>query len=352
MKEKTFLDQARETLLKCLKEVPFLRIGTSRESGGIGRADLRLQVKTPTGRCTLLVEVKSVGQPRIVREATNQLLRFKSESPGAYGIIMAPYISPQAAEICVKDGFGYADLAGNCRLSFDQVFISKEGKENPFSRKRDLRSLYSPKAERVLRVLLSAPGRWWKVQPLAKAADVSLGQVSNVKKLLSDREWIKSGDEGFWLIAPAKLLEEWEERYDFSRNTVRDFYTLRPTAEVERLLAEDCERNAVRYALAGFSSAARYAPMVRYQRAMAYILDGIEEVAPRLDLKPVTSGANVSLIAPYDDGVLNGAETKDAAKITSPLQTYLDLRQMKGRGEEAAEFLKQQVMQPTWPVND
>jgi hypothetical protein len=125
----------------------------------------------------------------------------------------------------------FQHLAGNCLLSFDQVFISKEGKRNPFARKRDLRSLYSPKAERVLRVLLSAPGRWWKVQPLAKEAGVSLGQGFNVKKLLVDREWVEIGDNGFRLTDPAKLLSEWEENYDYRHNAVRGFYTPRPATD-------------------------------------------------------------------------------------------------------------------------
>jgi hypothetical protein len=46
-----------------------------------------------------------------------------------------------------------------------------------------------------------------------------------------------------------------------------------------------------------------------------------------------------------DDGVLYGAEMKGDARVTSPVQTYLDLRQIKGRGEEAADFLKQQVIE-------
>lgn len=310
---------------------------------------MRLRVETPAGSRAVIVEVKDLGQPRIVRDAVNQLARFTGNIPNAYGVIMAPYISPAAAEICRQEGMGYADLAGNCWLCFDQVFISKEGKENPFARKRDLRSLYSPKAERVLRVLLSAPARWWKVQPLAKEAGVSTGQSFNVKKLLLDREWMETGDEGFRLTDPGKLLAEWEENYDFRRSTVREFYTLRPIAEFEGLLAETCAKTKSTYALAGFSSAARYAPMVRYQRAMAYLTGNIDDVAERLELKPVTSGANVSLIAPYDDGVFYGAETRGGAKLTSPVQTYLDLRQLKGRGEEAADFLKQQVIQPSWP---
>lgn len=350
MKNETIEKQAKETLLECLRDVPFLDIEA--ESGSRnGKADFKLQAKTPSGTRLLLVEVKSIGQPRIVRDAVNQLSRDKSEFPNAYGIVMAPYISDQAAEICLKDGFGYADLAGNCRISFDQVFISKEGKENRFSRKRDLRSLYSPKAERVLRQLFSAPIRSWKMQLLAREAGVSLGQVANVKRLLLEREWIKSGRDGFQLIAPDKLLAEWSENYDFGRSSVREYYSLLSAANLESRLADYCEQKKVRYALGGFSGAARYAPMVRYQRAMAYVSGNIDEIASQLELKSVASGANISLVDPYDDGVFNGAEIKDGVKVTSPLQAYLDLCGIKGRGEEAAEFLKEKVMQPTWPMN-
>ncbi len=41
-------------------------------------------------------------------------------------------------------------------------------------------------------------------------------------------------------------------------------------------------------------------------------------------------------------------------KVQSPAKeagVSLDLRQIKGRGDEAADFLKQQVIQPSWPEN-
>jgi hypothetical protein len=127
MKEITLMDRAREALLECLEGVPFLRV-EKEFKGANERSDLCLRVKTPGGKSTLLVEVRKVDQPRVIHEATNQLLRFKNELPGAYGVVMAPYISPQAAEICLKKGFGFADLAGNCRLSFGQVVIEKKGR--------------------------------------------------------------------------------------------------------------------------------------------------------------------------------------------------------------------------------
>lgn len=351
MKETAMVEKAKKALLECLREVPFLRVQTVADEPRQADVDLLLEVNLGTRPTRLMVEVKTIGQPRIVRESINRLFRSKADYPDAYAVFVAPYISPQAAEICTKDGIGYLDLAGNCRLCFDQVFISKEGKPNAMAEKRDLRSLYSPRAERVLRVLLANSSKAWKVQPLAEEAKVSVGQVFNVKKLLADREWISAGDEGFLLTEPAKLLAEWEANYDPGRNEMKEYYSMRPIAELERLLGMACENQEIPYALAGFSSAARYAPMVRYQKAMAYVGENINGVALALELKSVTSGANVSLIVPYDEGVLYGAEKMGGTQVTSAIQTYLDLKQLKARGEEAAEFLKQQVIQPKWPAS-
>jgi len=72
---------------------------------------------------------------------------------------------------------GKARLSRSCRqlpMTFGQVYIEQTGMPNPFAEKRDLRSLYSPKAARVLRVLLTDPRKAWRVQPLAKEAAVSL----------------------------------------------------------------------------------------------------------------------------------------------------------------------------------
>jgi len=65
-------------------------------------------------------------------------------------------------------------------------------------------------------------------------------------------------------------------------------------------------------------------------------------------MKPVESGANVILIAPYDEGVFWSAELINGIKVANPVQVYLDLKQLSGRGEEAADFLFQEVLSPRW----
>ena len=187
-------------------------------------------------------------------------------------MLVAPFLSPRAAEICAEEKIGHVDLSGNCLLSFGQVYIERKGSPNLFAQKRDLRSLYSPKAERVLRVLLSAPHGFWKLQKLADEAQVSMGQVSNVKKILSDLEWIEPEHGRIQLIKPIDLLSEWAANYDSKRNVVRDYYTLKKPHEFEADLAELCTQRRIEYALTGFSAAARLAPAVRYQRAIAYVI--------------------------------------------------------------------------------
>ena len=349
-KSSNFDIEAKSALISCLEKVPFLaaeEIVSEFGSDGI-RPDILVKVSCQEKEQVLVVEFRKNGQPRMARDAVNQLQRYLNKVPGAYGVFVAPYISPAAAEICKLDEVGYLDLSGNCRICFDSIYVEQQGRPNLFAKKRDLRSLYSPKAERVLRVLLSNPNKTWKTVELADEARVSLGQISNVKKLLLDREWVDVKKQGFLLIEPEQLLEGWKENYSFRRNKTRDLYSIKSTAETESDISEFCRRKKLTFAFTGFSGAARFAPSVRYNRAMAYVEETIEDMLTDLSLKEVSSGANVSLFTPYDDGVYYGSRDVNGSRVVSPVQAYLDVTGFRGRGEEAAQALLDQVIRPSW----
>jgi hypothetical protein len=334
---------AERILRGVLERIPFVKIESFQKNKEGG--DLSVRLRLDSKKQTLVVEAKNNGQPRMARDAVNQLLRYRNLYPNAYFIFMAPYISPQAAEVCAKDGVGFLDFAGNCKLAFGRVYIEQTGKPNPFRTRRDLVSLYSPKSSRVLRVLLNNPGRSWKMQDLADEARVSLGQVANVKKLLLDREWIA---DGFSLNEPGRLLEEWADFYSYRKNEVGNFFSLKNISDIETDLAKACRGKDIEYALTGFSGAARFAPAVRYNRVMAYVSATSEDLGSFLDLKEVSIGANVMLLGPYDEGVFYGSRVMDDIMIASPVQIYLDLKSYKGRGEEGAEVLLREVIKPKW----
>ena len=351
MKPEELEEEAAKALRTALNEIAFAQIVEMRGPRDRSEAavDWLARLRLPDHDLWVLAEVKSTGEPRLARDAVNQILRDQTGFPGAYGVFIAPWVSPRAAEICREAGIGYVDLAGNCRLTFNTVHIEKTGNPNPFSEKRDLRSLYSPKAARVLRVLLHSPRRPWKLQALADEAQVSLGQVHKVKSLLADREWLRPDPEGIVLSKPAELLAEWSQNYSYRRNDVRQYYTMESPGEAENSLTTTCTKLGIRYALAAFSAAARFAPFVRYQRAYAYVQEeGSEELVIAMRMKEVPSGANLTLLVPYDEGIWYGVKETAGANVTSEIQTYLDLHSMHERGEEAASFLLQQVINPLW----
>jgi Transcriptional regulator, AbiEi antitoxin, Type IV TA system len=336
---------AIQAIKTCIKEVPFLKISKVSKASNSLSPDLRIEVDFNQRHITILAEYKNNGQPRIARQAVYQIKDWLFNRHGDYGVFIAPYISADAAAICKNAGIGYLDLEGNCLLSFDTIYIHREGKPKPSVQRREYRSLYSTKAERILRVLLSQPKKTWTTESLAEAAQVSYGQVSNVKKLLTNREWLTPNNIGIQLSKPDKLLDEWSEQYRFSRNKTMEFYALTEVVDTEDQLAKACRKKGIRYAFTAFSGASRIAPAVRYQRVNAYIDGNIEVLIKSLDWKLVPSGANVNLLVPYDEGVFYGMREITDAFIATPVQIYLDLLNYRGRGQEAADAIKKAIIQ-------
>jgi len=353
VKEEAIEQEAADELVAALREIPFLSTADIRRASARGdsRIDFILTIRSGAKERRLVCQVKPGGQPRVAREACLELVDYTRSDKRDYPVFIAPYISPDAAAICEDYQVGYFDLAGNCRLVFDRVYIRREGFPNPSVQKRDLRSLYSPRAERVLRVLLTAGKRNWRMQELADEAEVSLGQAANVKGLLLDREWIETNTDGLRLRsfkdAVLPLLTEWAGQYRAERNAASEYYSLKSIPQTEAELAEAANAK-VRLAFTGFSGAVRFAPAVRYQRISAYILGNRASLVRRMGLKPVPSGGNVALIEPYDEGVFYGTRAVEGAPVVSPVQLFLDLMQIKGRGEEAASAILEEAIRPQW----
>ena len=345
MKNKTDDTAAIQAIRACMEEIPFLQVMDVSSEVSSSGLDFRIEVIVSNQPLTILAEYKNSGQPRLARQAVYQIKDWLANRQGVYGVFVAPYISPDTAAICKEAGIGYIDLADNCLLSFETIYIHREGKPNSLTQRRELRSLYSPKAERILRVLLSQPQKKWKTEILAEAAQVSFGQVSNVKKLLADREWLTPNSVGIQLVNPSTVLDEWAEQYRFRRNQIRDFYALTEVAESEYQLAEVCRQEGIRYALTAFSGAARLAPTVRYQRAIAYVDGDLDILTASLGWKPVPSGANINLLVPYDQGVFFDSREFGGVQVVTPVQIYLDLQNYRGRGQEAAQAIRKVLVQ-------
>ncbi|MEX1233193.1 MAG: type IV toxin-antitoxin system AbiEi family antitoxin [Planctomycetaceae bacterium] len=262
--------------------------------------------------------------------------------PDGVLLICAPYISPRVAELCREHDINYLDAAGNCRIVAPGLFIQISGRPNVSPRPQGIVDPFSRKSSRIVRTMLAHPTNGWQVQELAEAADVSIGLVSKVKSRLIEDAYIEERSRRLFLRDPAQLLKAWVDQYHphIKRWTL---FSMLKTPEIETRLAEWCRDHAMTYALTQLSAAWRYSPMVRYDRTVAYI-DNVATSEPHrksllnsIDAREVDTGSNCTLWLTDDPATFDDAIEIDGVKVVSPLQLYLDLKKLSGRGEEAAQ---------------
>ncbi len=316
--------------------------------------DLIAVVKTTDKKeYKFLFEVKQHGHPLHARTAALQLKRYIERKENHYGVLAATYISEKSMQICREYEIGFIDLAGNCLLSFDKIYIFIEGRKNIYKRKGTLKSIFSGKSEQVLRVLLSDTKKEWFVNELSKEANVSIGHTSNIKKLLLDYEYLKyietSKKSKFIVNNPEALLKDWSKNYSYRKNTIRNFYSLENIETLERKLVNYLEDNRLSYALTLASGSSKVAPFLRYNRVYCYLnKDDIHQITKDMKLKEVSSGPNLTFLEPYDTAVFYDLQDIQGTKVVSDIQLYLDLQSYKGRGEEAADFLLEKRIKVKW----
>ena len=341
------INTANKYVEDCLSDISFIKLIKNNASLNDLNSDYTFCIETPLGLKKLYVEIKTNGQPRFARTLIDKLSLLKEESKN-YWIFVAPFISEKTGQMLRRSGIGFVDFAGNCHISFEGVHIQKEGKKNPFLTKRQFKSLFRLKASRILRVLLSNPNRYWKIEQLAKAAHVSTGHVYNIKEELLNREWAKFDNKGMKLYEPEKILREWCKEYQTETKSHFNFYSLLAPSEFENRIKKVCNDLKVQYALSGLAGAFRLAPFVRYHRVTIYLENKVNEFAQSMDLKAVTSGENVTIIRPIDDSVFYDMRNIGEAPVVSPIQLYLDLHMLGDRGKEAADHIFKEVIKPQW----
>jgi hypothetical protein len=313
---------------------------------GAQRADIVLRFKVGTDDKVLVVDIASQGQPRQIREVISRLEAARRELPAGYPVAVADYVSPQSAALLRGGGFGYLDLSGNCHLSFDNVLIDREGKPNLRPSNRPLKSLFAPRATRVVRVLLVDPQHAWRLEELAKAADVSLGHSHNVIKRLEELSWVERGDDQRMRITkPGDLLDAWVDEYSHRRSDVASFNS--PERVTRRLAGEIvrvAEAEGRRVALTMHAGAALVAPQARFPVIHCYVDGSPEAVARALGLQPAEQDGTVHLITPYDAGVFYAPIVKGGLPVVCLPQLYADLYHYERRGRTQATHLRQEAM--------
>ncbi len=314
---------------------------------GSQTADVVVRFRLGEQEHLLVLEVCSLGQPRQIRAAVTRLGEIRRELPAAYPLAVAVYIGPQSARILRANGLGYLDLSGNCYLAFDNVLIEKEGKRNIRPSTRPLRSLFAPRATRVVRVLLTDPGHTWRLEELARAAEVSLGHSHNVVKRLEELAWVERDDrQRIRLTKPTDLLENWGESYSYRDNDALSYFV--PERASRKLMADVAGAATAagrRYAFTLNAGLSLVAPHSRIAAVHCYLEGDPTPVASALGLRPATeTEGTLHLLAPSDPGVFHRTLEKSGLKVVCVPQLYVDLLRYERKGAEQAEHLRREAM--------
>lgn len=270
-------------------------------------------------------------------------------------VLAAPHISPRMAELCEKNGWSWFDLAGNCRLVLSgALYIERTGIAPVHKRPKPKANLGTAASGRVLLALLAPQkaGATWTQTALQKYCEpgVSIGLVNKVVTHLREEAWLEQLDDGTFRVKDAVgLLEVWGKAYRFDRHRRLGYFTLLKPQELLRKL-ESLNDAAGEVAYAAFSAADFQAPSVRQNKTWLYVNDAaLDEFIEVAEAKRVDSGENLVVLIPDDDGIFYmGDHTEGRLGCTNPVQTWLDLMHVGGRGEEAAEAVLNQCLKPVW----
>lgn len=314
------------------------------------------------GRGVLCVECKGLNfQPSQFHTIVDRRCSSGKNAVGAKVLAM-PRVSERMAALCREHGWSWYDLAGNCRLELPGVFlIARSGKEPIKIEARSGANLSTPEAGRVVRALLAPEnaGRRWTQRGVVEhfqelptpMSAPSLALVNKVVQFLRDQAFVEAlPDRGFRVRDAEGLLRSWRVAYRFDRHSQRRCFTLLRGRELqERLRAFDAT-NPHRVAYGVFSAAELQAPAVRQLRTWLYVVPVAErELMAAIEAKQVDSGENLMLLAADDPGVVYGVDAKaDRIACTNAVQTYVDVANASGRGEEAAEAVLEQRLKPAW----
>jgi hypothetical protein len=185
----------------------------------------------------------------------------------------------------------------------------------------------------------------------------SYAQTTKVLRQLSARGWVKKtgGSRGVgsgWQLAdPAGLLEAWTTYLVSHRpETVGAHRVLRDPLQFARAELAHALRPETQWALSGWVGLELAAPFVTTVPVIHVAVDAnalvdgrLREVMRTVGLREVREGARIEFLA-LSGFSLSLAREFHGLPVVSPPRLYADLRALGGRGEEAADHVRQELI--------
>ncbi|MGV3625962.1 MAG: hypothetical protein ACO1OB_34450 [Archangium sp.] len=265
--------------------------------------------------------------------------------------LVVPYMTAHGRVLCESHGINWIDLSGNVSIRAPGLRLFVMGRENRHAKPGRPSSPFAKRAVRITRALLQEPERAWTIKDCAEASGLDMSQASRtVRRLINDELLVR--DDGLVRVpSPQRLLEAWRADADFSKHRVlQGTIAARSGEELAPRLSQRLEELELPAAASGLAAAWQYDHFAAFRLTTFYVANWPSDAQlEALGFRETTSGGNVWLVVPSDDGVFDGASVVDGIRCVHPVQVFVDLKDHPERAREAAEHLESHVLKWTAP---
>ena len=325
--------------------------------GDAGGAADYVDVQWEGQRSRFVVEAQRLATPRAIQQAVASVKAVASP-PETYPMIVVPYLAPARLEELQAAGVSGLDLCGNGVIVVPgRMLVFRTGMPNRFPQSAKLRNVYRGKNSLVARAFLIRP-RFAQVKEIVallaeRQGGVTFSTVTKVLQRLED-DLVVSRDEGrrgegaIRLIQADTLMEKLAANYeppviverfrgkcDLSRE------------ELARRLAVAATAASGQLVLTGEASTEKFAVFAGEPVTYIYCTDSPARLlnAAGIDAKETDRFVNVELLRTADARVYFDARDDNGVPFASPIQTWLELATGDKRQKDAAEQVKQGLLE-------
>ena len=274
-------------------------------------------------------------------------------------VLVGQRFSPGAIEQLTQRRANWLDEAGAARIETDSgLLVVRERDEAAAERGMPRGLRWAPSSLEMAEWLLTEPPRdGFNAGEFTDRSGWSYAQTTKVLRQLNTRGWVKKtgGTRGVgsgWQLAdPGGLLEAWTAYLvDHRPETVGAHRVLRDPMQFARTELAQTLSAEMEWALSGWAGLELAAPFVTTVPVIQVAVDAnalvdgrLREVMRSLGLREVKEGARIEFNA-LSKFSLSLARKSHGLPVVSPPRLYADLQALGGRGEEAAEHVRQELI--------
>lgn len=280
-------------------------------------------------------------------------------------VILARHLSPGAIEWLRERDANWADETGQARIvGPDGLLVIRELGSRAAAERRPTAFSWSPSALSIAETILARPDEPLRAKPLARVSEWSVPQVASVLQAFDTQGWTAKRGPARGpgahreLVDADAMLAAWSAALADEQRDVRIAH--RATRDVMSLLRRELRRaldRRVGWAVSGWAGLELAAPFTtRIPSLHIYVADAdfagpLSAVIRDAELRELPEGGRVAFWR-ADQRVVRLATPQRDVPVASAPRLYADLSSFGARGQDAADHVKGELIDPLHPATE